>query len=98
VDYTSSKTSLNETLSILAVQIRNQICHQIATAECFSALIDESKDKGKREELAFSVRYYTTRSDKSTNHSTEKFILANKLNILHSKSMFIGDANTKPIK
>ena len=24
-----------------------------------SALIDESKDKGEREELAFSVRYYT---------------------------------------
>ena len=58
MDYTS-KTSLNEMLSILAVQIRNQICHQIATAGCFIALIDESKDKGKREELAFSVRYYT---------------------------------------
>jgi predicted ATPase len=58
VDYTS-KTSLNEMLSILAVHIRNRICHQIAAAGCFSALIDESKDKGKREELAFSVRYYT---------------------------------------
>ena len=57
VDYTG-KTSLNEMLSMLAVQIRNQICHQIATARCFSALIDESKDKGKRE-LAFSVRCYT---------------------------------------
>ena len=30
-------------------------CHQIATSWCFSALIDESRDKG--EELAFSVRY-----------------------------------------
>lgn len=60
VDYTS-KTSLNEMLSVLAVQIRKEICHQIETAGCFSALIDESKDKGKREELAFSVRYYTNK-------------------------------------
>ena len=56
--WTTLVKHLNEMLSMLAVQIRNQICHQIATAGCFSALIDESKDKGKRE-LAFSVRYYT---------------------------------------
>ena len=58
MDYTS-KTSLNEMLSILADQIWNQICHQITAAWCFSALIDECKGKGNREELAFSVCYYT---------------------------------------
>ena len=45
--------------SLLAVQIRHQTCHEIATAGCFSVEIDQSKDKGKREELPFSVRYYT---------------------------------------
>ena len=42
----------------MASECRLEIYEEIKKTGCFSALIDESKDKGKREELAFAVRYY----------------------------------------
>ena len=41
----------------MAEECRLVISKEIQMAGCFSALIDESKDLAKREELAFSVRY-----------------------------------------
>ena len=56
-DYTS-KTIVNEIIRVMASECRLKIYEEIKKTGCFSALIDESKDKGKREELAFAVRYY----------------------------------------
>ena len=59
MDYTS-KTSINELIEIIADSVRSVICSQIKNSGSglFSALIDESKDTAKREELAIAVRYY----------------------------------------
>ena len=59
MDYTS-KTSINEFIGIIADSVRSVICKQIkdSGSGLFSALIDESKDNAKREELAIAVRYY----------------------------------------
>lgn len=57
MDYTS-KTSINEFVEIIAESVRSVICSQIKDSGLFSALIDESKDTAKREELAISVRYF----------------------------------------
>ncbi|CAB4013422.1 Hypothetical predicted protein [Paramuricea clavata] len=58
MDYTS-KTSINEFIEIIADSVRLVICSQIKNSGSglFSALIDESKDTAKREELATAVRY-----------------------------------------
>ena len=55
-DYTS-KTVVNEIISTMAEECRIFIYNQIKKSGIFSILIDESKDKAKREELAFLVRY-----------------------------------------
>ncbi len=59
MDYTS-KTSINELIEIIADSVRSVVCNQIKNSGSglFSALIDESKDTAKREELAIAVRYY----------------------------------------
>ena len=55
-DYTS-KTTVNEIISTMAKSCRQVIYDEIRKAGCFSVMLDESKDKAKREELAISVRY-----------------------------------------
>ena len=59
-EYTS-KTSLNGFMEVIAETIRQKICEEIKQSKMFSILVDESKDLGKREELALVVRYYTDR-------------------------------------
>ena len=55
----TSKTSLNGFFEVIADSIRQKICEEIRECGMFSILIDESKDQGKREELALVVRYYS---------------------------------------
>ena len=55
-DYTS-KTVVNEMIEVIAEQTRNEILQEIKSNGFFSVLLDESKDTGKREELALAVRY-----------------------------------------
>ena len=57
-DYTS-KTSFNEFVTVVANSVRDMIYLDIANSGVYSVLIDESKDKGKKEELALAVRYYS---------------------------------------
>ena len=56
MDYTS-KTSVNDIIEVIAENIRHIIYSEIKNAGMFSTLVDESKDIGKREELALAVRY-----------------------------------------
>ena len=42
---------------MIAEQTRNEILQEIKSNGFFSVLLDESKDTGKREELALAVRY-----------------------------------------
>ena len=53
-----SKTSVNGFIEIIADNVRKVICSQIKDAGIFSAFIDESKDRAKREEFALVVRYF----------------------------------------
>ena len=55
-DYTS-KTSVNSVILSMAESCRKVIFDEVAVSGCYSGLIDESKDKAKREELAFYIRY-----------------------------------------
>ena len=58
MDYTS-KRSISKFIEIIADSVRSVICKQIKDSGrgLFSALIDESKDTAKCEELAIAVRY-----------------------------------------
>ena len=47
-----SKTSYNGFIEVIASETRLSICEEISHSKLFSVLIDESKDLGKREELA----------------------------------------------
>ena len=58
MDYTS-KTSVNDIIEIIAENIRRVIYSEIKDAGMFSTLIDDSKEVGKRKELALAVRYCT---------------------------------------
>ena len=71
MDYTS-KTSVNDIIEVIAENIRLVIFSQIKDAGMFSALIDESKDAAKREELALAVRY-------SAGNVVERFVYLRKL-------------------
>ena len=55
-DYTS-KTTVNEIINSMADHCREKIYSEVQQAGCFSALSDESKDKGKRKEFALTIRY-----------------------------------------
>ena len=68
-----SKTSVNGIIEEMAIFCRNLIYNEIKQSGCFSALIDESKDKGKREERAFAVRYFHDNAVK------ERFLNLDKL-------------------
>lgn len=57
-DYTS-KTFFNGFVTVVANGVRDAIYSDIANCGMYSVLIDESKDKGKKEELALAVRYYS---------------------------------------
>ena len=57
-DYTS-KTLFNEFVMVVPNSVRDMIYLDIANSGVYSVLIDESKDKGKKEELALAVRYYS---------------------------------------
>ena len=56
MDYTS-KTSVNDIIEVIAENIRHIIYSEIKNAGMFSTLVNESKEIGKREELALAVRY-----------------------------------------
>ena len=79
-DYTS-KTTVNEIISVMAEECRLVIYKEIQAAGCFSALIDESKDLAKREELAFSVRYFIN------DNITERFVQHSILTEFDAKSI-----------
>ena len=53
-----SKTSFNGFIEVIASAVRDEICNEISESKIFSVLIDESKDMGKREELALVIRYF----------------------------------------
>ena len=53
-----SKTSYNGFIEVIASETRLSICEEISHSKLFSVLIDESKDVGKREELALVARYF----------------------------------------
>ena len=72
-DYTS-KTSFNSFMKSIAECVRREVYAQVAQCKVFSVLIDESKDKGKRQELALAVRYVS-----SGNNIKERFVDLNHL-------------------
>ena len=57
-DYTS-KTFFNVFVTVVANGVRDAIYSDIANCGMYSVLIDESRDKGKKEEPALAVRYYS---------------------------------------
>ena len=80
MDYTN-KTIVNEIISVMTDEYRLVIHKEIHVASCLSALIDESKDLVKREEIAFSVRYFFN------DNITECFIQLVMLTVFDAKSI-----------
>ena len=46
-------------MTVVANSVRDMIYLDIANSGVYSVLIDQSKDKGEKEELALAVRYYS---------------------------------------
>lgn len=54
----TSKTIQNEILECLATMVKEEIIQEVKTSKHFSAIVDETKDVQKKEQMSFVLRYY----------------------------------------